>query len=144
MVIMNRRLLIGIIPVGVVSIGLVITGAITKPAFITLGVGVALLGVWIFLVYMVRKKVTGLFDVQMEPKIARRRLKMLKILVLIAGISLAVGILSAILHNAIYGLLEKEEAISFIFAIVGLFGFVVATISGMVIFLRGRQRTQGS
>ena len=138
---MNRRLLIGIIAVIVVGVGLVIAGAIIKPAFITLGLGVALMGVWIYLVYMVRKKKADLFDEQMEPKIAERRLKMLKAFLLVAGISLAVGIVGAILHNALYGLLKKEEPISFFIAIVGLFGFVIATIGGLIIFLRGRRKT---
>lgn len=144
MVTMNRRLLVGIIATIIVTVGMVIAGVIIRPAFITLGIGVALFGVWIFLVYMVRKKITGLFDEQTEPETAERRLKMLKALVLAAGISLAVGIVCAILHNAIYALFEKEQAISFVFAIVGLFGFVIATIGGLVIFLKGRRKTQAS
>jgi hypothetical protein len=137
---MNKRLLMGIIAISVVGVGLVIAGVIIRPAFITLGVGVALIGVWTYLVYMVRKKKTDLFGDQMEPKEAERRLKMLKAYLLVAGISLAVGIVGAILYNVLYGLLEKEEPISFGIALVGLFVFFIATIGGLITFLTGRRK----
>ena len=136
---MNKKLLIGII---VVSVGLVIAGVIINiPAFITLGLSVALIGVWIYLVWMVRKKKTNIFHEQMEPKLAERRYKRLKVFLLVAGISLAVGIVGVILHNALYGLFEKEEPVSFGIGIVGLFVFFIATIGGLVIFLIGRRKT---
>ena len=137
---MSRRLLIGIIAIIVIGVGLVIAGAIIKTAFITLGIVVALMGVWIYLVYMVWKKKANLFDDQMEPKIAERRLKMLNTFLLVAGISLAVGIVGAILHNVLYGINEIEEPVSFFIGILGLFGFVIATIGSLFIFLKGRQR----
>ena len=137
---MNRRLLIGIIAIIVVGVGLVIAGAIIKIAFITLGLVVALIGVWIYLAWMVWKKKANLFDDQMEPKIAERRLKMLKTFLLVAGISLAVGVVGAILHNVLYGINEIEEPVSFFIGILGLLGFVIATIGGLVIFLKGRRK----
>jgi hypothetical protein len=140
-VIMNKKLLIGIIAIIVVGVGLVIAGAIIRPAFITLGLVVALMGVWIYLVYVVRKKKANLFGARVEPKIAERRLKMLKTFLLVAGISLVVGIVGAILHNVLYGIKEIEEPVSFFIGVLGLFGFVVATIGGLVIFLKGRRRT---
>ena len=100
------------------------------------------LGVWIYLVWMVRKKKTNLFHDQMEPKLAERRYKMLKVFLLVAGISLAVGIVGVILHNALYGLSEIEEPVSFVIALVGLWAFFIATIGGLVIFLKGRRKTR--
>jgi hypothetical protein len=82
---------------------------------------------------MVRKKKTNLFHDQMEPKLAERRLKMLKVFLLVAGISLAVGIVGVILHNALYGLSEIEEPVSFVITLVGLWAFAAATIGGLVI-----------
>ncbi|MGB2584202.1 MAG: hypothetical protein WBC89_08630, partial [Dehalococcoidia bacterium] len=58
-----------------------------------------LIAVWIYLVWMVRKKKTNIFDDQMEPKLAERRLKRLKIFLLVAGISFAVFIVGVIVHN---------------------------------------------
>ena len=135
---MNKKILIGII---VASVGLVIAGVIIHPAFITLGISVAVIGVWIYLVWTVRKKKTRIFHDQMEPKSAERRLRMLKTFLLVAGISLLVGIVGVILHNVLYGLNEIEEPVSFGIGLGGLFVFVLATIGGLVIFLIGRRKT---
>ncbi len=136
---MNKKLLIGII---VVIVGLVITTAIlVNIPWATTIIEVALVGVWIYLVWMVWKKKTKIFHDQVEPKLAERRLKRLKTFLLVAGISLAVGIVGVILHNALYGLSEIEEPVSFYIALVGLYVFIIATIGGLVISLRGRRRT---
>jgi len=101
----------------------------------------ALIVVWIYLVFMVRKKKINLFDDQVEPKLAERRYKMLKAFLLAAGISFAVGIVGVILHNALYGLSEIEEPVSFSIGISALGVFFIATIGGLVIFLKGRRKT---
>ncbi len=132
---MTKKLIIGTL------ILLVIVAAILRAMFIPTILGVALIGVWIYLVYMVRKKKANLFHDQVEPKIAERRLKKLKAFLLVAGISLAVGIVGVILHNALYGLFGKEELISFFVGISGLWAFIIATIGSLVIFLRGRRKT---
>ena len=136
---MNKKLLIGII---VVIVGLVIAAAILgNPVWAMTIIEVALVGVWIYLVWMVRKKKAKIFHDQMEPKLAERRYKRLKIFLLVAGISLAVAIVGVILHNALYGLSEIEEPVSFFIALVGLYAFIIATIGGLVIFLKGRRKT---
>ena len=127
---MNKKVLIGIIVV------LVIAAAI----FMSTLIAGALIVVWIYLVWMVRKKKISLFHDQVEPKIAERRLKMLKTFLLVAGISFAAFIVGTILHNALYGLSEIEEPVSFYIALVGLYVFIIATIGGLVIFLKGRQK----
>ena len=133
---MNKKLLIGII---VVTVGLMIAAAILRnPVWAMTILEVALVGVWIYLVWMVRKKKAKIFHDQMEPKIAERRYKRLKVFLLVAGISLAVGIIGVILHNALYALSEKEELVSFFIAIVALWAFLIATIGSLVIFLKGR------
>jgi len=138
--IMSRKVLAGIIAAIIAGVGLVIAGVLVRPAFITLGIVVALFGVWIFLASMVRKKTTGLFDERTAPEKAERRLKMLKTLVLAAGISFVVGVVGTILHNVLYGLLDKEEPVSFFLAVVGLFGFVAAALAGLILFLTGRRK----
>ena len=136
---MNKKLLIGII---VVIVGLVIATAILVniPWAITI-IEVALVGVWIYLVWMVRKKKTNIFHDQMEPKLAERRLKRLKTLLLVAGISFAVFIVGVILHNVLYGLSEIEEPVSLVIAVVAVWVFIIATIGGLVMFVKGRRKT---
>ncbi len=136
---MNKKLLIGIIAVIVV---LVIAAAILgNPFFVGPLTFWIPLVVWIYLVFMVRKKKTNLFHDQMDPKIAERRLKRLKAFLLGAGISLAVAIVGVIVHNVLSALLEIEELVSFIIAIVALWVFIIATIGSLVIFLKGRRKT---
>ncbi len=135
---MNKKLLIGI---NVVIIGLVIAAAIYNPRWISmLLVGVAPIGVWIYLVWMVRKEKTKIFHDQMEPELAERRLRRLKIFLRVGGISFVVGIVGVIGHNVIYGLTEVEESVFFTIALLGLFVFFIATIGGLVIFLKGRRK----
>ena len=133
---MKRKLKIGTI----VVFG--IAAAIALAMLLAMLIAGALIAVWIYLVWMVRKKKTNIFHDQMEPKLAERRLKMLKAFLLVAGISFAVFIVGVILHNALYGLSEIEEPVSFIIAISALWVFIIATVGGLVIFLKGRRETR--
>ena len=98
---------------------------------------ILVVGVWIYLVWMVWKKKTNIFHDQMEPKLAERRYKMLKAFLLVAGISFVVAIVGVIGHNAIYALNEIEEPVFFIIALVGIYAFSIATIGGSVIYFKG-------
>ncbi len=122
-------------------IGIIVVFGIAAAAFMLMLTAGALIAVWIYLVWMVRKKETNIFHDQMEPKLAERRLKILKALLLVAGISFAVFIVGVIVHNALYGLTELEEPVSFIIAISAIWVFFIATIGGLVIFLKGRRQT---
>ncbi len=51
------------------------------------------------------------------------------------------GIVGVVGHNVVSALLEKEEGVFFTIALVGLFLFFIATIGGLVIFLRGQRKT---
>ena len=141
---MNKKLLIGIIVVIIVFViaaailGVILRNPLYLVNLLTIWIP---LGVWIYLVWMVRKKKTNIFHDQMEPKLAERRLKRLKTFLLVAGISLAGGIVGVIVHNALYGVSEIEEPVSFFIALVALWVFDMATIGGLVIFLKGRRRT---
>jgi len=109
------------------------------PAF--MAAGVILVGVWIFLVWMVWKKKTNIFhDNPFEPKLAERRYKMLKTFLLVAGISLAVCI-GLTLQIAIFRPPEEEGSVFFYVAFFSVLLFVIGTIGGLVIFLKGRRKT---
>ncbi len=122
-------------------IGTIVVFGIAAAIFMNMLVAGALIVVWIYLVWMVREKKANLFHDQVEPKIAERRYKMLKTFLLVAGISFAVFIVGTILHNAIYGLSGIEELVWFFIALAGLYLFDIATIGGLVIFLKGRRKT---
>ena len=122
-------------------IGTIVVLGIAALFFMMTTVALVLLVVWVYLVWMVRKKKATLFHDQMEPKTAERRYKMLKAFLLVAGISFAVFIVGTILHNAIYGLSGIEELVFFFIALAGLYLFDIATIGGLVIFLKGRRKT---
>jgi len=126
---MNKKLLIRTIVVfGIAAAILFFASTLALPA----------LGVWIYLVWMVRKKKANIFHDQMEPKLAERRYKMLKASLLAGGISLAGGIIGVIVHNALYGLSEIEEPVSFFIGLSFITLFVMATSGGLYIFLKGR------
>jgi len=76
--------------------------------------------------------------------------RMLRTFLLVAGISLAVFIISVLLHNAIYGLFIHffgpdfwdrvgvgDEPVFFIIAIVSALAFAVGVIGSLVIFIKG-------
>jgi len=124
------------------KIGTIVVFGIAAAIFMAMLTAGALIAVWIYLVWMVRKKKANLFHDQVEPRIAERRLKRLKTFLLVAGMSFAVFIVGVIVHNALYGLSEIEEPVSFIIAISALWVFIIATVGGLVIFLKGRRETR--
>ena len=88
---MNKKLLIGTIVVFVVAaaiLGVILRNPLYLVNLLTIWIP---LGVWIYLVWMVRKKKANLFHDQMEPKLAERRLKMLKAFLLVAWRWHAIG-----------------------------------------------------
>jgi len=91
-----------------------------------------------------------LFYDRAQPRLGERGLKMLKIFLLVAGISLAVFIISIVLHNAIYGLFElwfgedfwertgvKDEPVFFTIALLSVVSFVVGVIGSLIMFIKG-------
>ena len=100
------------------------------------GIEIILLGIWIFLAWMVWKK-----------KAVSRYLKAIKTFLLVTGISGMMLILflgGVMLYYAIYGLegmgLISDDIAHYIgFFLLGM--FQIATIGGLVIFLIGRRKT---
>jgi len=86
-----------------------------------------------------------------EPRLGERDLKLLRIFLLVAGISLAVSIISIFLHNAIYGVFihffgvdfwdsigVKDEPVFFFIALfAALVALPVGIIGSLVIFIKG-------
>ncbi len=91
-----------------------------------------------------------LFYDRVKPKLDEGRLKMLRIFLLVAGISLGVFIISVFLHNAIYGLFihflgedfwERtgigDEPVFFIISLLAVVSFAVGLIGSLVMFIKG-------
>ena len=91
-----------------------------------------------------------LFYDRVKPKLDEGRLKMLKIFLLVAGISSGVFIISVFLHNVIYGLCilwfgedfwgrngAGDEPVFFIIALLSVVAFAVGLIGSLVMFIKG-------
>jgi len=121
-------------------IGLIVLLVLAASFFLIMLTAGAALAVWIYLAWMVWKKKTELFHEQMEPELAKRRLKMLKASLLVAALSFVGIIVGVVMHNAIYAATETEEAVFFFIALSTIWLFTLATGGGLAIYLKGRQK----
>jgi len=91
-----------------------------------------------------------LFYDRVRPSLGERGLRMLRLFLLVAGISLGAFIISVFLHNAIYGLFIlcfgedfwertgiKDEPVFFFIALLSVVSFVVGLIGSLVMFIKG-------
>jgi hypothetical protein len=78
-----------------------------------------------------------LFYDRAEPRLSERGSRMLRIFLLVAGISLAAFIISVFLHNAISGLFEIEEPVFFFVSLLSVVAFAVGLIGSLVMFIKG-------
>ena len=91
-----------------------------------------------------------LFYDQVEPKLGKKGLKMMKTFLLVAGISLAAFIISVFLHNAIYGLCIlwfgedfwsrtgiTDEPVFFFIALLSIVSLAVGLTGSLVLFIKG-------
>ena len=79
-----------------------------------------------------------LFYDRVEPELDERGLKMLKIFLMVAGISLCAFVISVFLHNALSAILNVEEPVFFVIAtIISPLAFAVGLIGSLVIFIKG-------
>jgi len=137
---MKKGLIIGIV---VLWVGWVIAGALVAPALYIVGpliVG-TLLGAWIYFVRMVWKKGTSLFNEEMKPELAERRLKRLKIFLVVAGTSLAGSIVGFAVYIVLWEQYGIDDSVSFAIGLFGIMAFIIAAIGSLVIFLIGRRKT---
>ena len=91
-----------------------------------------------------------LFYDRVEPRLGEKGLKMLKIFLLVAGISFGTFIISVFLHNAIYGLFivwfgedfwdrigVGDEPVFFFISLLAIVALAVGIIGSLVIFIKG-------
>jgi hypothetical protein len=91
-----------------------------------------------------------LFYDRIEPRLGEKGLKMLKIFLLVAGISFGTFIISVFLHNAIYGLFivwfgedfwdrigVGDEPVFFFISLLAIVALAVGIIGSLVIFIKG-------
>ena len=121
-------------------IGTIVVFGIAAAIFMNMLVAGALIVVWIYLVFMVWKKKTKIFQYQMEPKLAERRYKRLKTFLLVAGISFAMWCVTIFVGDVILDL-TNEEPVFFLSWFFSAVLFIIATIGSLVIFLKGRLKT---
>ena len=88
---------------------------------------------------------------RVEPALGGRSLRLFKIFLMVAGISLGVFVISVFLHNAIYSLfshffgadfwervgMPDEPVFFFIATFISPLAFLVGTVGSLVIFIRG-------
>jgi len=115
-------------------------------AFLMLPFGIALVGIsstenilaGLFLSGGAVYLLSYLFYDQVEPKLSERNLGMLKIFLLITGLSFATFIISFFLHNALSGLFRVEEPVFFIIAvIISPLAFAVGIIGSFFVLIKG-------
>jgi len=76
-----------------------------------------------------------------EPKLSEKELRKLKTFLQVAGIAVGAGISSVILHNAVSAVLELEEPVFFVIAVIlSPTAIAVGLIGSLVIFARGLLR----
>jgi hypothetical protein len=91
-----------------------------------------------------------LFYDRIEPRLGEKGLKMMKIFLLVAGISFGTFIISVFLHNAIYGLFivwfgedfwdrigVGDEPVFFFISLLAIVALAVGIIGSLVIFIKG-------
>jgi hypothetical protein len=86
------------------------------------------------LVYML----SYLFYERAEPKLSEGNMKLMRIFLLVPGISLVVFIVSVFLHNTVSALLNIEEPVFFIIAVIlSPLAFATGLIGSLVIYIKG-------
>jgi hypothetical protein len=125
-----RRLLIGVL----VVFGVAVT------VFNPLISGILAVGVWIYLVRMIRKQENSVLNDQMEEEIITSHSKREKALLIVAGFSFLVFILGTVAHNVLHGQSELEETTFFFIALVAVYVFIATTAGAIFIFIRARQK----
>lgn len=125
---MNKKLLMGILA----GVGIVLM--ILNPA----AMGILAIVFWIYLGVIVSKR-KQIFHEKINPGLAQKLLKWLKAILILAGISFLVSMVSIIVHNIGSSLSESEKSLYFIIGITALYVFILVSVGGLFIFIKGRQ-----
>ena len=108
--------------------------------FIAFPIGMFLaLAFWIYLgvLFWKRKRV---FHEEIEPQLAKKQLKRLKILSIVAGISFIIAVVGIVTHNVQSSLPDTKESLYFFIGIIVSYIFILTSIVSLVIFLKARQK----
>ena len=100
--------------------------------------GIFAIGIWVYLVVMVRKQKNATNEDQAVPAMPEPQLKQVKMLLTVAAVLFLVFVAAAILHNVRHTLDHPEELPYFLTAIIALWLFIATTAGGMVIALKSR------
>jgi hypothetical protein len=128
---MKRKLLVGLLVVIAIAV------TISNPPVCSL----IAVGIWIYIVSMVRKQKINVLNVQIERVETEWHLKKFKTLFIVAGLSFVVFIISAIVHNVLHGQPDEEGTVALFITLGAYLTFVIATAGGLVLFLKERQKT---
>ncbi len=126
---MKNKLLYGIL----IGLGSVVMLFMAFP----IGMLIAL-AFWVYLgvLFWKRKRV---FHEEIEPQLAKKQLKRLKILSIVAGISFIIAVVGIVTHNVQSSLPETKESLYFFIGIIATYIFILASVVSFVIFLKSRQ-----
>ena len=102
--------------------------------------GLLSLTVWIYLVWVVRKQKAQIFEGHLDQSQAEELLKRLKAILLFAGVSFLVFVVTTIVNGARRGVSDGEETVFFFVSLVVLGVFILSTFGGLYIFVRGRRQ----
>ena len=97
------------------------------------------LAFWIYLGVMFWKR-KRVFHEEIEPQLAKKQLKRLKTLCIVAGISFIIAVVGVVMHNVQSSLSESEESFYFFIGIIPLYIFILTSVVSLVIFLKARQK----
>ena len=119
---------------------LLIVLGILLTLFSPLIMGVLAIPTWIYLVLKIRKNDTLIFQDKVEPALAERLRKKMKVFLIVAGCVFIVFIVGAFMHRDSHGLMEFEGTPVFIITLASLWLFIFSTAGSLFLFLKGQQK----
>ncbi|MEN8126124.1 MAG: hypothetical protein ABFR32_13470 [Bacteroidota bacterium] len=96
------------------------------------------LAFWVYLGVMFLKK-KRIFHEGIEPQLAKKQLKRLKILSIVSGISIIIAFVGLVMHNIQSSISETHEFLYFFIGLIPLYIFILISIISFVIVLKSRQ-----
>ncbi len=112
-------------------------GSVLMLFFFPLGV-ILSIAFWAYLWVMFFKK-KPIFHEEIELQLAKKKLKRLKTLSIVAGLFFIIGIVGIVIHNLQSSLSETHEFLYFFIGIIALYIFILSSIVSLVLFLESRQ-----
>lgn len=112
-------------------------GSLLMLFFFPLGM-ILSLALWVYFGVMFLKK-KRILNEEIEPQLAKKQLKRLKTLSIVAGISFIIGVVGIVIHNVQSSLSETHEFLYFYIGILAWYIFILVSVISLVIFLKSRQ-----